>query len=182
MAQHNELPDVEDVPVTRARVLVAGLVFAAGAMLVAEMFMVLVLRLPELLLIGAPLTVVFVLTAGLLAAWATDRFTKGMDLRKVSLIFFAVGLVVGGLWGYPVFVMAINTAAQTSDLELATAGAIPGALYFGSTAGLGALVGRYFGPWAATRPQLVRTTALCVLVVAVIGVAVLSFVNLEAPV
>src|SRR5665648_618682 len=48
-----------------------------GAMLVAEMFIVLVLRMPEFLLIAAPLTVAFMLTAGLLIALAMNRITHG---------------------------------------------------------------------------------------------------------
>lgn len=178
--EDNDVPDVDEVPVSGFRVLVAGLAMAGGTMLVAEMFMVLVLRSPELLLIGAPLTVAFLLTAGALVAWALDRVTRGLDQRKASLAFFGAGLVAGALWGYPVFLVAINSAAQVTGEEPARSAAIAGALYAASTAGLGALAGRYFGPWLATRPQLVRTIGGTVLLVALVGVAVLTLVDLGA--
>lgn len=173
------LPDVDQVPVTAGRVLIAGLAIAAAAMLVAEMFLVLVLRLPELLLMAAPLTVAFVLTAGLLVAVAVDRFTRGIDLRIASLIFGAAGFVAGALWGYPVFTLALNTAGESVGVDPGSAAAVVGALYTGSLAALGGIVGRYVGPWAGTRPSLIRSAAGAVLLVALIGVVVLSVIRLE---
>jgi hypothetical protein len=175
----SRVPDVDDVPVSRRRVFVAGLVSAAAVMLVAEMFVVLVLRAPEILLIGAPLTIAFVITAGIPITLAMHRLTRGIDLRIASLLFGMAGLVAGGLWGYPVFTLALNTAGDAAGVERGpAAAALVGAMYAGSLAALGAIVGRYFGPWIATRPGLVRSALWCIAMTGVIGVVVLSFVQL----
>jgi hypothetical protein len=179
MEEDDALPDIDDVPVSGGRVLVAGLALAAGAMLVAEMFIVLVLRMPEFLLIAAPLTVAFVITAGIPVALAVNRLTPGMGIRRASLTFGAAGLVAGTLWGYPVFTIALNTAGESAGIEPGTGAAIVGAVYVGSLAALGGICGRYFGPWAATRPSLVRTAVGAVLAVAVLGFVLLSVIRLE---
>lgn len=176
--RRDELPDVADVPVSGFRVLVAGLAVAGGVMVVGELFMVLILRRPELLLIGAPLTVAFLLTVGAIVAGALGRVTRRMRLRSAALVFFAVGLVVGGLWGYPVFILAMQTMAESGSTDPNRAAALVGAVYVGSTAGLGALAGRYFAPWVSTRPQLVRSIGGGVLGLAVIGFSILSFIDL----
>jgi len=174
----NELPGVDEVPVSGGRVLIAGLGIAAGAMLVAEMFIVLVLRMPEFLLIAAPLTVSFMLTAGLLIALAMNRITRGLSHRTASLLFGAAGLVAGVLWGYPVFTLALNAASESSGVQPGSAAVWVGAFYVGSLAALGGITGRYLGPWAATRPGLVRTAVVTVLGVALVGVLVLSLIRL----
>lgn len=174
----SRVPDVDDVPVGRRRVFVAGIVCAASVMLVAEMFVVLVMRAPEILLIGAPLTIAFVITAGIPIALAMHRLTRGIDLRIASLLFGAVGFVAGGLWGYPVFTLALNTAGEAAGVESGSGAALVGAVYTGSLAALGGVVGRFFGPWVATRPALVRSALWCVAATGVIGVLVLSLAEL----
>ena len=173
-AEENEVPDLADVGVGGGRIVVAGLSIAGATMLVAVMFVALLLRMPGLLLIAAPLTVVFLLTAGLAVAWAGGRLTAGMTQRNASLTFFAAGLLAGGLWGYPIFLIMDAWLAGSLGNDPNQALAVVGAVYTASTAGLGALVGRYFGPWAATRPSLVRWAAGTVLLVAVMGVVILS--------
>jgi len=178
LVNENELPGIDEVRVSGGRVLIAGLGIAAGAMLVAEMFIVLVLRMPEFLLIAAPLTVAFMLTAGLLIALAMNRITRGYGHRTASLLFGAAGLVAGVLWGYPVFTLALNAASESSGVQPGSAAVWVGAVYVGSLAALGGIAGRYFGPWAATRPGLVRIVVVTVLGVALIGVLVLSLIRL----
>ncbi|WP_199424876.1 hypothetical protein [Actinotalea solisilvae] len=178
LADANELPDVADVPVPGWRVLAAGLAIAAAVMLVAEMFMALILRTPGLLLVAAPVTVAFLLTAGAAVGWAAARATRGMPQRKASLVFFGVGFAAGALWGFPVFSLLIQAAAAAGGPEPAPAAALAGTLYMASTTGLGGLAGRYFGPWAATRPSLVWSCTGAVAIVTLIGVFVLSGVDL----
>lgn len=174
LADGNDLPDVADTGLAGWRVLAAGLAIAAATMLVAEMFMALILRMPGLLLVAAPITVAFLLTAGVLVGVFAWRATARLDQRKASLAFFVIGFVAGAVWGYPVFGILIEAAVDAGGPEPAPAAAILGALYMASTAGLGALAGRYFGPWAATRPTLVWSCVAAVLIVTGIGVYVLS--------
>lgn len=173
----DDLPDVGEV--STGRVLVAGLSLAAGAMLVQETLMVLALRAPELLIVVAPLTVLFVLTAGLVIALAVGRLTRNLSLRAASLTFFGAGFLAGALWGLPVFLVAVTTMAEAAGADPARGAAVVGAIYLAAVAGVGALVGRYFGPWAATRPVLVRTVIACVVVVAVTGLVLLTVVDLS---
>lgn len=174
LADENELPDVEDVAVAPVRVAVAGLAIAGATMLVAVMFAAILVRLPGILLIAGPLVLAFLLTAGVLVTWATGRLTQGMTQRNASLWFFAAGLVAGGLWGYPIFRLLDIWLADSLGTETNPTLAVVGAVYTATTAGLGALAGRYFGPWATTRPVLVRWAAGTVLLVALIGLVVLS--------
>ena len=169
-----EVPDLPDVQASGFRVFISGLVIAAAVMLVAEMFMALVLRIPELLLVAAPITVGFLVTAGAAVGWLAGRVSRRMDQRKASLTFFVLGFLAGGLWGLPIFTVLIDTAAQDAGTQPPAATAIFGALYMASTTGLGGLAGRYFGPWASTKPRLVAMAAAVVLVVAGIGVFILS--------
>ncbi|MBX9245019.1 hypothetical protein ICW40_09375 [Actinotalea ferrariae] len=178
LADENELPDVADVPLPGWRVLAAGLAVAAAVMLVAEMFMALILRTPGLLLVAAPVTVAFLLTAGVVVGVAASKVTRGMDQRKATLVFFVAGFAAGALWGYPVFSLLIQASASAGGPEPAPAAAIAGTLYMASTTGLGALAGRYFGPWAATRPSLVWSCTGAVAIVTLIGVYILSGVDL----
>lgn len=174
-AEENEVPDLHEVEVGTGRVVVAGLSLAGATMLVAVMFVALLVRMPGLLLIAAPLTVVFLLTAGLVVSWAAGRLTAGMSQRNASLTFFAAGLLAGAVWGYPIFRIMDAWLSDSLGNDPNQALALVGAAYTGSTAGLGALVGRWFGPWAAaTRPSLVRWCAGTVLLVAVMGVVILS--------
>lgn len=178
LAGEDELPDVGDVGVPGWRVLGAGLAVAAAVMLLAEMFMALILRTPGLLLVAAPITVAFLLTAGVVVAIVAQRATRTMAQRKASLVFFAAGFAAGALWGYPVFSILIEAAASAGGPEPAPAAAIAGTLYMASTTGLGALAGRYFGPWAATRPSLVWSCTGAVTIVTLIGVYIFSGVDL----
>ncbi|WP_182113276.1 MULTISPECIES: hypothetical protein [unclassified Actinotalea] len=178
LASEDELPDVGDVGVPGWRVLAAGLAVAAAVMVVAEMFMALVLRTPGLLLVAAPVTVAFLLTAGVVVSLVAQRATRGMGQRKASLVFFAAGFAAGALWGYPVFSILIEAAAAAGGPEPAPAAAVAGTLYMASTTGLGGLAGRYFGPWAATRPSLVWSCTGAVAIVTLIGVYVFSGVDL----
>ena len=159
----------------------AGLALAAAVMLIIEMFMVMLLRRPELLLLAAPLTVLFVLTAGVAAGAVAARVSRGMPQRKAALVFFATGSVAGALWGYPLFTVLIRATAATTGAD---AGASPttalaglGAAYLASTAGVGALAGRYFGPFAATRPRLVAYAVGAVAIVTTISLVVLFSVR-----
>ena len=174
LADENELPDVEDVAVPPAQVAVAGLAIAGATMLVAVMFAALLLRLPGILLIAGPLVLAFLLTAGVLVTWAAGRLTRGMSQRDASLWFFAAGLLAGGVWGYPIFRLMDLWLADSLGTGSNPTLAVVGAVYTATTAGLGALAGRYFGPWATTRPTLVRWSVGTVLLVALIGVVVLS--------
>ena len=166
---------------TGLRVFGAGLALAAAVMLVAEMFMVLILRRLELLLLAAPLTVVFVLTAGAAVGWFTARITRGMNQRKASLVFFVTGFVAGALWGFPIFTVLVNSslraaqAAGTAPEEpVNVVGlALAGSAYLASTAGLGALCARYLGPFVAVRPRLVAMSVGAVAVVTVISLVLL---------
>ncbi len=178
LAEENELPDVADVPLPGWRVLAAGLAIAAAVMLVAEMFMALILRAPGLLLVAAPVTVAFLLTAGAVVGAVAARATRGTSQRTASLVFFGAGFAAGALWGYPVFSLLIQAAAAAGGPEPAPAAAVAGTLYMASTTGLGGLAGRYFGPWAATRPSLVWSCTGAVAIVTLIGVFVLSGVDL----
>lgn len=173
-AEANELPDVDDVRASGPRVLGTGLVIASATMLVAEMFMALVLRSPVLLLVAAPITVVFVLTAGTLVGWAAHRLTVRMSQRNASLVFFVAGFAAGAAWGYPVFSVLISLARSGGGPEPSPTAALIGAVYMGSTAGLGGLAGRYFAPWMVTKPRLVAMATIAVLTVTGIGVVVLS--------
>lgn len=171
------LPDVGEVSTGRA--LVAGLSVAAAAMLVQETFMALALRAPELLVVVAPLTVLFVMTAGLVIALGVGRLTRNLSLGAASLTFFGAGFLAGVLWGLPVFMVAISATADATGTDPARGAAIIGAIYLALVAAVGALVGRYVGPWAATRPVLVRVVVACVLATAVIGLVILTVVDLS---
>ena len=178
LADENDLPDVADTGVPAWRVLVAGLAIAAAVMIVAEMFMALILRMPGLLLVAAPITVAFLLTAGALVGAVAWRLTARLEQRRAALAFFVIGFVAGAVWGYPVFAILIQAGVDAGGPEPAPAAVIVGALYMASTTALGALAGRYFGPWAATRPSLVWSCIGAVVIVTLIGVYVLSGADL----
>ena len=163
-----EVPDVSDVPVSRVRVFLAGLAVAAAVMLIAEMFMMLILRQLVFLLVAAPVTGAFVLTAGAAVGWFAGRISSGMDQRKASLTFFAAGFLAGGLWGFPIVTLLNNASAEATGSTPAPLGAVlAGSLYLASTAGLGGLAGRYFGPFVAARGRLLAMIVAVVLLVTV---------------
>lgn len=175
-----ELPDVHDVPVSPARVFASGLALAGAVMLIAEMFMALILRQLELLLLAAVVTGAYLLTAGVAVGLLVGRLTRRWPLRKASLAFFVAGLVSGGLWGFPVFALLANEAAQATGSEPAsTSGALLGAAYVASTAGMGALAGRWLGPFVATRPRLTGMIAGVVALVVLGSLALLTLVNFQ---
>lgn len=103
-----------------------------------------------------------------------------MGIRRASLTFGAAGLLAGGLWGYPIFTIARNAAGESAGIEPGTGGAIVGAGYVGSLAALGGICGRYFDPWAATRPSLVRTAVGAVSAVAPLGFVLMSVIRLDS--
>ena len=169
-----EVPDVSDVRASPVRVFFAGLGLAAAIMLVAEMFMALVLRRLEVLVVAAPITAVFVATAGAAVALAVGRLTRGMEQRRASLVFMAAGALAGGAWGFVVFAVVANAAGT----DAVTASAAAGALYAASIAGLGGLAGRYLGPFVASRPRLLTLVLVVVLLVTLGSMAFHTFVRL----
>ncbi|KGM09660.1 hypothetical protein [Cellulomonas bogoriensis] len=164
-------------PASGARALVGGLAVAAATMLVLELFIIMVLRMPDLFLLAAPATFLFVAVAGPPTAWAASRLSRGAGPRRAVLTHGAAAALAGAVWGYPVFALALQWAAQPDPAPRAPALAAIGAFYLATTAAAGALAGRYLAPWLVTRPSLVRTLVGAVAATTAICLGVLLLVR-----
>lgn len=161
------LPETAVEP-PRGRQFVAGLVVAGTVMLLAEALVTLIMRSPALLFFSAPVTIGLLVTVGALVGYFADRATNRLSHTRASLVFGAAGLVVGTLWGYPIFATVTRAAGDALDLSVQVGGII-GALYVGTTAALGALAGRFMGPSVALRPRWIVVGGAMLLLVAGLG-------------
>ncbi|OLT55316.1 hypothetical protein [Cellulosimicrobium sp. CUA-896] len=136
-------PAAEDLP-PRVPVVVAGLVVAAAAMLgVQVLYMVLSGAPPAWLPFVALLLVVSVPTAGTAVAWLGARVSRGASEGRAALVFAALGLVAGALWGS---LLAGGLAAQLED-----AGATGGAGLVLGAAVVTGITGASEPPWGGPR-------------------------------
>jgi hypothetical protein len=147
----------------------AGVVVAIATMVFGQIPMALISRsFPTLFLQIVPLVIAVTLTAGLLVAWISERITRSWLPIRASLFFFGAAFLAGLLWGYAIFT-AVTRGLDTSHVLPHISLPIVGAIYVGTTAGLGALAGRLFANAASRRPRGVMITAIVLVVLAVIG-------------
>ncbi len=159
-----------DLP-PRVPVFLAGLVVAAAAMLgVQVLYMVVSGAPPAWLSFAALLILLSVPTAGAAVAWLGTRITRDATERRAALVFAALGLVAGALWGS---LLAGGIARQLADADAGAGGG--GALVAGAaavvgvTAAVGAGLGRLVAPEASDRPLLVVVLGVVVVLVAILG-------------
>ncbi len=146
----------------------AGLVIAAVAMLALQVLvMILAGAPPAFLTFAALLIVISVPTAGAAVAWAGARLSAGWTEERAALLFAALGLVVGVVWGSLVAGgIASRLTDGSSGLTLAVA------TVAGVSAAVGAGLGRITAREASGRPVLVVTLAVLVVLVAAAGLLV----------
>lgn len=151
-------------------VFAAGLVVAAAAMLgVQVLYMVLSGAPPAWLAFAALLILLSVPTAGAAVAWLGSRVTKDATDGRAALVFAALGLVAGALWGS---LLAGGLANQLSGAGASGGGALiaGAAVVVGITAAVGAGLGRLTAREASDRPLLVVVLGVVVVLVALLGV------------
>ncbi|ARU50600.1 phosphatidylglycerophosphate synthase [Cellulosimicrobium cellulans] len=157
-----------DLP-PRVPVFLAGLVVAAAAMLgVQVLYMVVSGSPPAWLAFAALLILLSVPTAGAAVAWLGTRITRDASERRAALVFAALGLVAGALWGS---LLAGGLAAQLADAGASGGGALVAgaAVVVGVTAAVGAGLGRLAAREASDRPLLVVVLGVVVVLVALLG-------------
>ncbi len=150
-------------------VFVAGLAVAAAAMLgVQVLYMVVSGAPPAWLPFAALLVLISVPTAGAAVAWLGSRVTRDATEGRAALVFAALGLVAGALWGS---LLAGGLANQLADVGASGGGALiaGAAVVAGITAAVGAGLGRLTAREAAGRPVLVVVLAVVVLAVALLA-------------
>lgn len=155
-----------DLP-PRVPVFLAGLVVAAAAMLgVQVLYMVVSGAPPAWLAFAALLILLSVPTAGAAVAWLGTRITRGATERRAALVFAALGLVAGALWGS---LLAGGIARQLAGAGGGGALVAGAAAVVGVTAAVGAGLGRLVAPEASDRPLLVVVLGVVVVLVAILG-------------
>ncbi len=157
-----------DLP-PRVPVFLAGLVVAAAAMLgVQVLYMVVSGAPPAWLAFVALLILLSVPTAGAAVAWLGTRITRDASERRAALVFAALGLVAGALWGS---MLAGGLARQLADAGATGGGAMVAgaAAVVGVTAAIGAGLGRLTAREASDRPLLVVVLGVVVVLVALLG-------------
>ncbi|MGO1935920.1 MAG: hypothetical protein ACTH5E_18665, partial [Cellulosimicrobium funkei] len=107
-------------------------------------------------------------TAGAAVAWLGTRITRDATERRAALVFAALGLVAGALWGS---LLAGGIARQLADAGVGGGGALVAgaAAVVGVTAAVGAGLGRLVAPEASDRPLLVVVLGVVVVLVAILG-------------
>ncbi|MBD8080266.1 hypothetical protein [Cellulosimicrobium arenosum] len=160
-------PTAGETPTTRVPVLVAGLAVAAVAMLAVQvLYMVLSGAPPAWLPFAALLIVISVPTAGAALGWLGSRITRDASERRAALVFGALGLVGGALWGS---FLGGGLAGQLTSAGASGSLVLGSALVVGVTAAIGAVMGRLAAREAADRPVLVVVLGAVVVAVAALG-------------
>ncbi len=156
-----------DLP-PRVPVFLAGLVVAAAAMLgVQVLYMVVSGAPPAWLSFAALLILLSVPTAGAAVAWLGTRITRDATERRAALVFAALGLVAGALWGSLLAGgIAGSSPTRAWAAEARSWRARPRRRgHRRGRAGLGGLV----APEASDRPLLVVVLGVVVVLVAILG-------------